>query len=223
MSKKEVELSDIAKAIKERPREVFELEVQNIFGLGHNAIKKVGFRVCSKEEEFNAVIAAHRWLKEKASDVPAVNTDDDIILDLKSIFVMFEACRRAEDGDKDAGYMYPAFPGPEWMRKTFTTDEIAELLNNYNAVKRQVKPDLYSFNFDKLDELIEETATDHESQVPEAVLSIVSREWLVQAFVVMARRIYDQSQSGVQGHNSGSDAASGEDTAEDASSGEEGG
>lgn len=206
----------VEKELEKRERYSEEFDVRNIFGLGGKNIPKVAFRICSKSEEFDAVISAHTWLKDKAAHLPEAKSDEDILLDLKTTFVMFTACRRAESGDKEAGYIYPAFPGPQWMIDNFTTDEFAELLNTYNSFKASIKPDLYSFSLDRLDDLIAETAVNHDSRVPEVVLSSVSREWLVQAFMVMARRLwelrYDGRGGDVRGSDAGSDEESGGDT-----------
>jgi hypothetical protein len=189
--------SELSKAIAERPDPVTIIEVGGFFGLGNKPIHKIAFRICNKGEENDAVIKSHKWLLERAGELKAITEDDDIMLDLKNVHIMFAACRRAEEGDEEQGYMYPAFPGPQWMMDNITTDQLAALLNVYNDVRHKSQPGYYELTYDKMQTMMNICANTNDD-VMAMVMAEVSREWLAEAFIVLSKRYKneDRYQSG---------------------------
>lgn len=192
-----MEKSKLALEIESRERKCYEFEVNGFFGLGDKAIHKIAIRANTKSEQDNAVIGAHTTVNQRATGVAeSARTDDDLLLDAKTIQVLFTACRRCEEKDKEEGYRYTAFPGPDWMRTNFTTEQLAVLLNLYNEVRIQEAPASQDITFDRVEELARVCSDNFDNEIPEAFLAAFTREWLTQAFVLLSRRYDERKREG---------------------------
>jgi hypothetical protein len=137
---KSVLAAEIEAQVANRPCTIYPIGV--IFGLGSKPIRKVAVRINLKDEEDRAVVQAHRYVNELASDVDAVKTDEAILLDAKARHALFEAFREVEtkqtpNGEEDTVTKWPAFPGSGWLAKNATTDQIGALLNLYNQTRAE--------------------------------------------------------------------------------------
>lgn len=180
--------SALALAIESRARKAHEFEVQGFFGLGGQPIHKVGFRVNTKAEEDKALVTAYLTVNQLTEGAEQAREDPDLVQDVKLIHALYSACRRAESGDGERKYSLPAFPSPNWMRDNLTTDQIAVLINLYNGVRIAEGPLKVTITFEEVEEVAELCAENSRSDVPELVLAPRSREWLIQAFALLAMR-----------------------------------
>jgi hypothetical protein len=198
--KKTEHKSALALALEQRERPVHEFEVQGFFGLGNKEIHKIGIRVNTKSEEDDAVVGAHRNVRQKASNGAESALDDpDLINDSKAVEALFRACREVgEDGDKK--YMYPAFPGPSWMRSNLTTDQISTLLNFYHDVRRREAPEGWNITVEEIEDLAEACAHTSGSDYPDIALISRPQEWVVQAFIILSVK-YMEMKDVLQSHS----------------------
>ncbi len=179
--------SKLALAIESRPRIAHEFEVQGFFGLGDKQIMKVALWVNVKSEQDSALAAAYQVVEKLAGDNKRAVDDDDILVDAKTTQILFQACRRAEEGDKEAGYKYPAFPSPEWMRNNLTTDQLAVLLNLYHEVRRRESPVPWEIKHETVMALVGVCSNYDNAELANDMLSAQTREWLQQAFIILSQ------------------------------------
>jgi hypothetical protein len=179
------EKSKLVQAIEARPRKVYEFEVQGFFDLGGKAVHKIGIRSATKSEQDKSIIAAYQRIEE-LSGHDRYKGDEDLIVDAKTIQILFHVCRRAEEGDKKSGYRYPAFPGPAWMADNLTTDQIAVLLHLYSEVREKEGPLRSSISMDDIRTMAKLCSDSSDTDIPEHVLAAAEREWLTQAFVLLS-------------------------------------
>lgn len=127
--------SAFASAIEARfaTRRVYEYDVDGFFGLGAKPIPRVGVRVPTKREEVAAIDQAYTIVKAMCSQ-PEARENVAVFEDLKVCCIAFQACRDINDPK------YPAFPGPEWMFKHLTGDQLGALVALVNTVKRRESP-----------------------------------------------------------------------------------
>lgn len=206
--------SALALAIETRRRKAYEFSVQGFFSLGEKPIHKIAVWVNTKFEQDKAVVAAHQVVQQLTAEAESARKDEDLLLDTKTTQILFQACRRAEAGDEEKGYMYSAFPSPEWMRKNLTTDQLAVLINLYNEVRRKEAPIQSSITLEQVESVSKMCAENAASDVPEAVLAIFDREWMTQAFVLLSmklKRLQHESESESRGVEEIPPPASGED------------
>ena len=186
--KKTEHKSALALALEERERPVHEFEVQGFFGLGDQEIQQIGIRVNTKSEEDAAIVGAHKNVQMKAGGgAESARDDPDLIDDSKAVEALFRACRDV-DGEGEKKYMYPAFPGPNWMRKHLTTDQISTLLNLYHEVRRREAPEGWNITVETVEELAEACAVTSGSDYPDLTLASRPQEWVVQAFIILSVR-----------------------------------
>lgn len=129
------ELTPFAQAWAERWRPVEAIDVDGFFGIADKPIPKIGFRVPNVHEQSMAVNAAHAAVKNASE---SAKNDPDLLDNEKLIELLYQACMAPEASDK--GITYPAFPGPDWMRKNFTPDHLAVLYNLLMMVRQQHGP-----------------------------------------------------------------------------------
>lgn len=184
--KKTEHKSALALALEQRERPVHEFEVQGFFGLGDKEIHSIGIRVNTKSEEDAAIVGAHRNVYQKATNgAESARDDPDLINDSKAVEALFRACREV-GGEGDKKYMYPAFPGPSWMRKHLTTDQISTLLNFYHDVRRREAPEGWNITVAEIEDLAEACAATSGTDYPDIALVARPQEWVVQAFIILS-------------------------------------
>jgi len=190
--------SKLALAIESRPRIAHEFEVQGFFGLGESPIMKVAVWVNVKSEQDSALASAYQVVDRLTLESKRAADDEDILVDAKTTQILFKACRRAEEGDKGSGYKYPAFPSPEWMRQNLTTDQLGVLLNLYHEVRRREAPVTWEISNESVLSLYAICSDYSQSEMATTLLSVQSREWLQQAFILLsqihAEKLDDKSQ-----------------------------
>lgn len=177
--------SRLALAIEQRERKLFPFEVQGFFGLGNKQIQQIAIRVAVKSEEDEALVAAHARVKELTRGDKEAMDDADLTQDQKLIQILHRVCFSPDEKTKD-GVPYPAFPGPEWMRKNLTTDQIACIINLYHEVRRVDGPLRGEISTEEVLAVAEGCAVTANTDMPEALLATSERTWLTQAFVLLA-------------------------------------
>jgi len=187
--KPEKSKSKLAMAIESRVRKVHEFEVHGFFGLGEKPIHKIAIWVNVKAEQDRALAAAYEVVKGLTQDAEA-RKDEDLLIDAKTTQILFNACRRCEEGDDDKN-RYPAFPSPEWMRKHLTTDQLAVLLNLYHEVRRREAPVPWEIDHAQVMANAKLCADHFGTDLPDTLLAVQSREWLTQAFILLAKEYQD--------------------------------
>jgi hypothetical protein len=185
-----VPVSELTKILDARQRKAHRFDVSGFFGLGGKAIPEVAFLVPTKAEEDGAVVAAHQHARERAGTDEMARHDPDILCDAKIVEVLFRTCKVPVE---DPGAIpYPAFSGgPQWMRKHLTSDQLACLHNLLTEVKRSESPLRSELDHETVEAVARGCWAARHTEIPEAVLADCSREWLTQAFTLLAMRLAD--------------------------------
>jgi len=188
--------SALVRAKEAQPRPVTFVEIQGFVGLGGDQIHKVGIRTNLIEEQDRALVAAHKYVQDVAAGVEAAKEDADILQNSKTIHALYEAFREARTVDgKDElvcavdGTPYPAFASPEWMRRRFTADQIATLLNLYNGVKFRESNAARADTDESVEDALMRIADAADTPFPEVVLAASPREILEKLVVVAAVKL----------------------------------
>ena len=175
--------SPLVQAIEARERKTHLFRVNEFLGLPGPEVQHVAIRVATKEEENSAVVSAHEYVKQVASNSDA-KSDPDLLTDAKTCHILHWVCR-------EAGMDAPAFLGRDWMVKHFTTDHIACLLNLYNEVRKAEGPAPKELT----DTVIEAAAglcvagVESDEVIPQMVLASWNRETLTEGFVALAIKL----------------------------------
>lgn len=176
-----------------RPCKVFP--VSGFFHLGGKPIHKIAIRVNVKEEEDRALRAAHKYVNDFCAGVESAKTDHDLLSDAKARHALFEACREvkttadAEGNETDEVTKYPAFPGPEWMAKHFTTDLIGALLNLYMQTRAEQSGWFDNFDDEMVQGMLNIGAEADENPISRVMLAQLPREQLQNLFQIAASRL----------------------------------
>lgn len=181
----EVYKSEIAAAIEQRERKLYEFDVGGFFSLGDRPVPRLAIRALTKSEENAALVAAHALAKEWARGDADTRSDADLLDDLKLKEALQRACFVAGKTTK-GGHPIQAFPGGRWMEDHFTTEQIAVLHNLLLEVRRAESPLLWSIELADVMALAEGCAKTRDSDMPEALLASCSREYLTAAFTLLA-------------------------------------
>jgi len=209
--------SALAAAIEENERKFHDFDVSGFFGLGDKEIPKLAIRVATKAEEDAALVAAHATVKKLAAGDSEARADFDLLGDQKLIQIIFRICFSATEKTSD-GTRYPAFPGPDWMRKNLTTDQIAVLMNLCHGVRRASNNMRSTISFDEVEATAEACAEASGGELPEAILANADRTWLTEAFVLLSVR-YAEMKEALQDVQSGAERTAASDTGDGQESG----
>jgi hypothetical protein len=191
IAKNQEHKSDLVKAIEGRPRPSKILDVNMAVGILDKPIHKIAFRVNVKAEDNDAIDRAHRYVNARMGSEDA-RKDVDVLTDAKLIAALWAACREVKVTLDELGAVvkaeetaYPAFPAPEWMHEHLTTDQIAVLVNLYNAVRYDLSP-LRVFDRDLADMLLRAAGGADEESVPTALFAPMTRDALASVLVYAA-------------------------------------
>lgn len=187
MSTENNQKSKLALAIETRERASHEFEVQGFFGLGDKEIHKIAIRINTKADEDAAIVAAHKYVKSASDGIEEVKSDGDILNDGKAIEALFRSCRAAGEAE---GVDYPVFPGPIWMRKNLTTDQIAALLNLYQEVRRIEAPVPWTLTTDEVLRVARVCSKTSQTDIPDDYLGSRPKEWVTQAFILLSQKFF---------------------------------
>jgi hypothetical protein len=179
------ELSNIAKAVKARPRPIHEHDVGRLLGLGET-VNRVAIRVPTKREQDLALIGAHEYVDRLSEKVSSAKNDPEILVDAKAAFIVAEACRRAADPEK-----MPTWPGGMWIHENLTSDQIATLLHIVNQVRWRESPTPLAIDDDLLEARIKFAAEAAHTDLPDMALSELSHAVLVQMFIMTASKLHE--------------------------------
>lgn len=174
----------LATAIEQEQRAGATREVNGFFGLANAPIYRIRFVVLRKQEENDALRAAHSYCVQQASGNDAALQDPDFTLDAKHVEILHRACK--EDGSNR-----PAFPGPQWMRDKLTGDQIGVLLSIYNEVRAKCGPIDYDLSQESIDAIVKACADASETDLPDLVLERFPREVLSSMIVRLACMLRD--------------------------------
>lgn len=155
-------------------------DVQGFFGLGGAPIYQVRVIVLTKQEENDALRAAHVYVKQQAQGNEGALADQELLIDSKHVEVVFRACKQTDSN-------MPAFPGPQWMREHMSADELAVLVNVVNEVRAKCGPIDYTLDRDTLDAMRMRLARYGDTELPDLVLERVPREVLTSMVVLLAQ------------------------------------
>lgn len=179
------EKSEIALAIEQRERKLYEFDVEGFFALGDKKIPKLAIRALTKAEENSAIIAAHASAKEWAKGDNDARSDADLLDDLKLKESLQRACFVAGQTTK-GGHPIQAFPGGRWMERNMSTEQLAVLHNLQLEVRKAESPLLWEIKLEDIRSLAEGCAKTRDSNMPELLLAPCSREYLTSAFTLLA-------------------------------------
>lgn len=180
-----VEKSELALLIEQRERKLYPFDVAGFLGLGGKEVPRLGFRSLKKIEENSACEAAHVTVEKYAKGDKDTRADNDLLDDLKLCECLQRACYLPDQKTKN-GHPIQAFPGGRWLEENFSTEEIAVLHNHLLEVCKAESPMLWDIKLEDVMSLAEGCAKAKETDLPETMLSVATREWLTTAFVLLA-------------------------------------
>ena len=173
--------SALEQALEKRERRFFEFDVTDVFGLDGEARHRIAIRAPNRDEEDRAVDGAHEYAAKKSE---GARTDPDIMTEAKALGVIrrcvFEA-GEMKDADRTQ-----VFGSVDWCRKNMTSDEIAVIFNMVEEVRRKVSALRTGIELDMVDRLARTCWAARDTDIPEALLADCDREFLSQAFVLLA-------------------------------------
>jgi hypothetical protein len=159
-----------------------EREVSGFFGLAGAPVRVVRFVVLRKQEENDALRAAHQYVKQQAAGNDSAANDPDMMIDAKCVECLFRSCKDPTSGRS-------AFPGPQWMRDNMTGDQIAVLMNVYNEVRAKCGPIDYRLDREHIDAIVSSCARAAGTDLPDLVLERFPREVLTSLVVLLSQEI----------------------------------
>jgi hypothetical protein len=138
--------------------------------------KRVALRWALKAEELAAIVKSERQAKRDGGEVTIV--DRDYVVDNKTLHILCEVVRSG-DNEEDAR-VFPAFHSPSDIARLMHGDEIACLLNIYNALALEKTPMQIKVDPSTVDAHVEILAELASSQAASAALARCDRVWLEQ-------------------------------------------
>jgi hypothetical protein len=194
--------SALAQAIESQPRKAYCFRVDGFFKAGSKVVPAVAVIRSNKNEDDDAIVAAHKYVAEKAKaagdGAAEAKSEGDLLTDAKNVEIIYRLCREVDlasvvaapdDPSAWKATQWGAFPGPDWMRKNLSSDQLAALLHLILEVKRKEAPDPGDIDDDAMETIVklcnEHAATD----VPEAVLARFSRVKLTHAIVLLSVKL----------------------------------
>lgn len=190
MAEPEKPRSELAKAIEAAKPKSYPFSVEGIFGLGGKRIPKVSVMAPRKAQDENALKDAHFRIEKFAEGNQPLKDDDDLLNDAKAMAIIQRAVR-TEDGKSEVFY------GVDWMREEMTGNQIGQLLNLVNEVRRKESGISWEFTSDRVEAIIQLCVRASGSDIPERVLSQYQREYLSSLVVLFALRVYRHERTGV--------------------------
>lgn len=182
--------STLALAIEQNKPKGYPFDVQGIFGLGHRPVHKVTVHAPRKAEDENALKDAHNRVESFSAGVSSLANDEDLLNDAKAMAIIQRAV-------KDSENRLDAFAGVDWMRTEMTGDQIGQMLNLVNEVRRKESGIQHDMTPEKVDAIIQLCVRAAGSDIPERVLSQYQREYLTSLVVLLALRVYQHDRTGV--------------------------
>lgn len=153
-------------------------ELASIFDMRGQAFEG-GVRVMVKQEEDDAVEEARTYVKGKCGADGL--TDDDIMRDAKNISALFRACRQP-DGTE-------LFPGPEWIRRHVTSDQIATLMRAYNINRAKRGGANWGIDDERIEAIYLACVRAKATDIPEMVLATIPNEALANVVVLLSIKL----------------------------------
>jgi len=183
-AKQAPETTPFAQAWETVGRVVEPVSVDGFFGLADKPIPKIGFRIPVVAEQRASIEAAHAAVKNASE---SAKLDPDLLDNEKLIELLYRACMTPEVGAN--GIVYPAFPGPDWMRKNLTADHLAVLYNLLMMVRQQHGPRGREVDEQALESLTEELANRGLSDYAERRLAPYNHAELSLFLVALATKL----------------------------------
>jgi hypothetical protein len=183
--------SPLANALAARKQKAHPFVVNGVFGLGGKPIHKVHLRVPTNDQKERAVAAARNRLRERANGDEGLLDDPDVSNDAKSR----ELLQLVTTDEAD---QIQAFYGGDWMARNMTDDQIGQLLNLLNEVRRKDGPISWDLSDVRVESIVDLCVRASNSEIPERVLSNYQREFLTSLVVLLSLKLYEARKPGVQ-------------------------
>jgi len=174
--------SDIMAALMARPREADTIDIGPVLGLDKKT--DVVFWVLTKDEQDQALAAAHAYVAKKCEQTPDAAKDADILADAKACFLVAKAMRMPADGGK-----MPVFVNGEVAVQRLTADRIGALTRLAVLVRSKHAPWPTDLSDDTVEALVTVCAAGAGGDMPERVLAGLSDVMLSHLAVLMAVKI----------------------------------
>ncbi len=176
----EKKTSAFAKALAEQPRQYHDFPGSGLRNMGGKELPAIKIRVATKDEEIRARIAAAKELKEYGGD-----KDDSVTLeDIVNSNILCSCAR-----DHEYPESIPIWPDAMEMRKALSNDQITKiLLWTHECIARE-SPLETKIDSETRQAYMDALAAMGETDIPEAVLSGCTPEWLREMLVHAAMDI----------------------------------
>lgn len=176
--------SEVVAQLEARKRKLFDFEAQNFVGPGQGVIGKVKVRVATKAEQDRAIVSAHQYVARLTKGTEQAATDNDILMDAKTVHILHTVVRDADSPDA-----ITAFPSPQWMMEHLSRDEISVLLNHYNYVAAQCTPLQVDISEERVDAIAEFCAQHAGDDLSTIRLLTCDREYLTELVVALSVKL----------------------------------
>lgn len=177
------DLSNLAKAVKERPRPTTTMNVGPYVGLGET-IHEVAYRVPTKREQDLAYVGALEYVAKLAAKNHAAKDNPNLLNDAMGAFIIAEGCRRAADPEK-----MPTWPGGEFVIDNLTPDQIAANVRILNQVRDRESPTPTRIEMQTVDDYAERYTKLEGTDYADIELAAHEHSFLVHLYLLTLSRL----------------------------------
>ncbi len=194
-------VSAFVKAYTARERPTTTVEMDSVLGHGvvgpeGETLTRVCYRINTKAEDNDALVAAHatvhRLSQRAEGGAQDFKSDADALNEAKNVQAMLRACRDPDDPSS------PLFLAAEWMEKHFDTDILGGLMNGYNEVRARKNGLPWEVHDTDVDTIRDTCVGAFDSELPEMVLALYTREYISHVLILTAKRWHDERELAVE-------------------------
>jgi hypothetical protein len=172
-------------ALESRERYSRKVDVARFFTHTGDPLPSVSVVIPRKGDEMRAIASAYNEAatiaKGAGNAAEDCKRDGDLVNELKTICVLWEAYR---DADNPAA---PAFIDPVWMRDNLDSDQLGCLLRTLEEVRKHRGPLPWEFDAETVEAVRDRCVALYDSDVPEVALANMDHTYLT-SFVVFAMK-----------------------------------
>lgn len=181
--------SRLQTALEQRERYTKDFDVADFFTAGGTELPRIAMRIPTKAEEIRSIAMAYAdaatLTKAAGSSAAEAKTDGDLINELKTVAVLWHACRDADDPKR------PAFDHHLWMLDNLDSDQLGTLLRLLEECRKHRGPLPWEVNADQVEAVRQGCVEAWSTDVPERVLAVMDHSYLT-TLTVTAMKMWDE-------------------------------
>lgn len=194
--------SRLQTALEQRERYEHSFDVAGFFRASGD-LPALVMHVPTKAEEIRSIMMAYKDAADLSSAAGGAaeeaKRDADLVQELKTINVLWHACRDADDPKR------PAFEHPLWMRDNLDSDHLGTLLRLLEECRKHRGPLPWDVDEAQVTAVREGCVQAWETEVPERVLAVMDHTYLT-SLTVMAMKLWHEERERLLAQIQGADA-----------------